>query len=138
MDNNLVAGVQTTALNLANSSPNGTSGNLKLRNNIWVRGLSGSRFVDVPADHPLLDDTANKPLVDTTVAAKYNTFIANTTGFYPPFTDSDFNSYWRDIARKVTPVDQGKTPNSGAWATDVDGAARLQGVNYDIGPFEIQ
>jgi parallel beta-helix repeat protein len=138
MDNNLVAGVQTTVLNVANGSPNGTSSNVKLRNNIWVRGLSGSRFVDVPVDHPLLDNTANRPLVDTTVASKYNTFIADTTGFYPPLTASDFNSYWRDIAKKVAPVDQGETPNSGAWATDVDGAARLQGAKYDIGPFEIQ
>ena len=137
MDNNLVAGVQTTVLNLANSSPNGTCTSVKLRNNIWVRGLTGSRYVDVPADHPLADNSTSRQLVDTTVASQYNTFINNTTGSYPPITDSDFNSYWRTIAKNSGPANQGMTPNSGAWPKDVDGAVRTQGV-VDIGQIEFQ
>jgi parallel beta-helix repeat protein len=149
LDNDYVAGAGdkfTTVLNFANSSPNGYSSHVKLRNNILVRGSSGSRYLDNPAGEPE-DNTANIQKVDTGIATSYNNFI-NVKDPFPPVNQNDFTFYRKSAAggdlNNPSPnvVDKGQTPNSiaaiGGFTTDVDGAARKQGASYDIGPFEFK
>ena len=151
MDNNYVTGAGarfTTVLNFANSSPNGLSSNIKLRNNVLVRGSSGTRFVNFPTGTGIVepkDNTANLQLVDTSMTTSYNNFINNKNSF-PPARSNDFtfyrNSATSGVLNNPNIVDKGKQPNSfsafGGFNTDVDGAARKQGVEYDIGPFEFR
>ena len=135
MDNDYVAGVQTTVLNFANTGGGGkVSTNYKVRNSVLVRATSGSRYINgTPADN-----TANRTLVDPAIKASYDGF-SPTTVSYPPVKSTDFNKFDRDSVGKAGPtvVDQGSPPNSGGPTTDVDGAPRVRSTRIDVGPFEI-
>ena len=134
MDNNYVAGVQTTVLNIANSGAGGLkSTTFKLRNTVLVRGTAGTRFFD---GSPALDST-NRTLVDPAINDSYNTFIKNL-GSYPPVKDGDFTGLYRNSVLKAKPTvkEAGLQPNSLGPTTDVDGAPRTVG-KIDVGPFEL-
>ncbi|HEX8518950.1 MAG TPA: right-handed parallel beta-helix repeat-containing protein [Pseudonocardia sp.] len=134
MDNDYVAGVQTTVLNFANSGAGGrVSSNYKVRNTVLVRATAGSRFLDgTPADN-----TANRTLVDPAVKTSYDGFAASTAA-YPPVRSTDFDRFYRDsVGRAAPPVgDAGAPPNSPAPPGDVDGGPRVVGT-VDVGPFEL-
>ena len=136
MDNDYVAGVQTTVLNFANAGGGGkVSTNYKVRNSVLVRATSGSRYIDgTPADN-----TANRTFVDPAIKTSYDGFISPTTVSYPPVRSTDFNRFYRDSVGRAAPtvVDKGASPNSGGPTTDVDGAPRVQVTPIDVGPFEI-
>jgi parallel beta-helix repeat protein len=135
MDNDYVASVQGTVLNFTNAGGGGKrSTNVKVRNSVLVRATSGSRYVDgTPADN-----TANRTLVDPAVKSSHDAFARSTTVSYPPVKPTDFTSFYRDSVGRARPtvVGAGSTPNSTGLATDVDGAARVQGGRIDVGPFE--
>ena len=134
VDNNYLAGVQTTVLNFANPGGGGrTSTNYTVRNTLLVRATPGSRYLDGrPAD-----STANRTFVDPAVKASYDGFIADK-GAYPPVRPTDFTRTYRDSARRATPpvLDAGAPPRSGGPAADVDGAPRVR-TRIDVGPFEL-
>lgn len=134
LDNDYVAGVQTTVLNFANPGAGGRlSSNYKVRNTVLVRATSGSRYLDgTPADN-----TANRTLVDPAIRTSYDGFTGGTAA-YPPARSTDFNRFYRDSAGRATPtvVDAGAPPNSPMPATDVDGGPRAVGT-IDVGPFEL-
>ena len=136
VDDDYVAGVQTTVLNFANAGGGGrVSSNYRVRNTVLVRGTSGSRYLDgTPADN-----TANRTLVDPAIKSSYDAFIGSTAS-YPPVRPSDFATFYRDSVGKAAPtvVDAGAPPNSTGLTTDVDGAARVQGARIDVGPFELR
>ena len=136
MDNDYVAGVQTTVLNFANAGGGGKmSTNYKVRNSVLVRATSGARYIDgTPADN-----TANRTFVDPTIKTSYDGFISPTTVSYPPVKSTDFNRFYRDSVGRGAPtvVDKGAPPNSGVPTTDVDGAPQVQVTPIDVGPFEI-
>ena len=136
VDNDYVAGVQTTVLNFANPGAGGRlSSNYKVRNTVLVRGTAGTRYLDgTPADN-----TADRTFVDPAVKASYDNFVGNTAS-YPPVRSTDFNRFYRDSVGRAVPtvVDAGAAPNSTGSTTDVDGAPRVQGAAVDVGPFELR
>ena len=134
MDNDYVAGVQTTVLNTANSGAGGLkSTTFKLRNTVLVRGTAGTRFFDgSPAP-----DASNRTLVDPAINDSYTAFTKNL-GSYPPAKDGDFTGLYRKSVLKAKPTvkEAGLQPNSLGPTTDVDGAPRTVG-KIDVGPFEL-
>jgi hypothetical protein len=136
MDNDYVAGVQTTVLNFANAGGGGrVSSNYKVRNTVLVRATSGSRYLD---GRPT-DNTANRTFVDPAIKTSYDGFVGATTASYPPVRPTDFNRFYRDSVGRAVPtaIDTGAAPNSTGPATDVDGVVRVHGSRIDVGPFEI-
>jgi parallel beta-helix repeat protein len=139
MDNNYVAGVQTTVLNFANGGGgNQKSINYKVRNNVLVRATAGTRYFDSNPSPYNTDNTANRTLVDQTIKTSYDGFISPATQSYRPVKDTDFNRFYRDSVGRATPavLNAGSPPNSTGLATDVDGAPRTAG-QIDVGPFEL-
>jgi hypothetical protein len=135
LDNDYVAGVQATVLNVGNAGGGGRkSTNVKVRNTVLVRATAGSRYLDGTT----ADNTANRTFVDPAVKKSYDGFT--TPADYPPVRPTDFNRFYRDSVGRAAPtvVDAGAAPNSTGLTTDVDGAPRVKGARIDVGPFEIR
>jgi parallel beta-helix repeat protein len=143
MDNNYVAGVQTTVLNFANGGGgNRKSTNYKVRNTVLVRGTAGTRYFDGAGTANNTDNTANRTFVDPKIKTSYDGFISPATQSYGPVKATDFNRFYRDSVLGAAPAvtNAGSPPNSTGLTTDVDGAPRVQGTapaRIDVGPFEL-
>ena len=142
MDNNYVAGVQTTVLNFANGGGgNRKSTNYKVRNTVLVRATAGTRYFDGAGTANNTDNTANRTFVDPKIKTSYDSFISPAT-ILRPVKATDFNRFYRDSVLGAAPAvtNAGSPPNSTGLTTDVDGAPRVQGTapaRIDVGPFEL-
>ena len=136
MDNNYVAGVQTTVLNFANSGGgNQKSINYKVRNNVLVRATAGTRYFDSnPAvqhrqhGQPDVRRPDDQDVVRRLHQPGHPVLPARQGHRLQPVLPRQ-----RGPGRPRQCVNAGSPPNSTGLATDVDGAPRTQGARSTSG-----
>lgn len=108
---------------------------IRLRNNIVMKGLSNASYFYRNSTRTLIDNTDNLLVQNGLVKANADSFHANPNAQYPAVRATDFSSY-KQLAQQLEVEDQGSAPQSAGFVTDITSGQRLRGPAIDIGPFE--
>ena len=144
MENNLFLGATKSGPNVTvenNPDSGAVSKNIRIRNNVMVRGDSKNASIGNSSGTPvasgyLADNTKNVTWVDTTLVDDQAAFQNNPAHVTTPIVDKDFTTF-RTESRKGNVLDQGAAALTSGLTADVDGGARVRGSAVDIGAYEL-
>jgi hypothetical protein len=143
MENNMFLGATEGGPNVTvenNAESGAASRNIRIRNNIMIRGDSRNASIGNSSGAPvasgyLADNTKNVTWVDTTLLDDQAAFQNNPTHVTTPIIDKDFTTF-RTKTRKGDVLNQGAAMLTSGLTADVDGGRRVRGSAVDIGAYE--
>lgn len=110
---------------------------IKLRNNIVIKGLTSADYFYRNSTRTLIDNTDNILAHNSVVKSNADAFQSNASAQYAATKASDF-TFYRQLAQSLQTADQGSVPQSASFSLDIDGGPRVKGTAIDIGPFELR
>ncbi len=110
---------------------------IRLRNNIVMKGRSDTSYFYQNSTRTLIDNTDNVLVLNTLVNSNATSFQSNPNQSFSAIKPSDFTAY-RQLAQQYEIINQGTAPSSTGFAVEIDGGQRVLGGAIDIGPFEVR
>ncbi len=138
LENNLLMGgvkYQVVAIQTTNASA--PSKNIKMRNNIIMKGIGSAKYYEANNTSALTDNTKNIEVQNDVVASDGSAFQGNPNAVFAAIRTDDF-SRLRQLAQQYNIIDAGAAPNTSGFNRDIDAKTRPQGGAIDSGPFEIR
>ncbi len=140
MENNFfLGGVKAQVLTVDYTREENPAGlpdkDIRLRNNIVMKGTAGASYFYQNSTRTLTDNTDNLLVQNNIVKANADSFQGQPNASYAAQRPADFTQY-RQLAGQYPVVDQGSSPLSTGFVTEIDGGPRQRGASIDIGPFE--
>lgn len=133
-ENNLImGGVRFQVLAFTNVLSNLPIQEIRLRNNIVMKGLDSATYYQNNVKRGVVVDDRNLYVQNSVVVDDANAFHATSNVTYPAFRQTDFTRF-RALAGSLDVVDRGVPVP--ALLTDIDGRPRVAGAAIDISPFE--
>ncbi len=142
MENNFfLGGVRSQVLTVDYTREENPAGlpdkDIRLRNNIVMKGLASTSYFYQNSTRTLIDNTKNLLVQNAVVKSNADSFQGSPNAPYAATKADDFTKY-RQLAQQYGIIDQGAAPTTVGFATELDGGGRVKGAAIDIGPFEIR
>lgn len=110
---------------------------IRLRNNIVVKGLASTSYFYRNSTRTLIDNTDNLLVQNGLVKTNADAFQGAANVSYAAVKATDF-TFYRQLAQQYEVVDAGSPPLTANFTSDIDAGPRIRGASIDIGPFEIR